>query len=178
MPTSQRPAHLWLAAGLAVLGVLSRLVPHPWNAAPVTAIALFAGTYFSKRWSLVLPLAVVILSDLLIMWHRTAPFSWLAYALAAMLGWWLRARTTPGRVLCASLAGSCLFFLISNFGVWALEHMYPKTPLGLWECYLAGLWFFRHTLIGDLVYTVLLFGAYSAAGRFLLGRPVPIRIPK
>jgi hypothetical protein len=173
MSPLQRPALLWLAAGLISLGIIARLVPHPWNASPVMAIALFAGAYFPRRWSLALPLAVVVLSDLLIMWHRTAPFTWLAYALAGLLGWWLRGRATPGRVACASLAGSCLFFLVSNFGVWALEDMYPRTLFGLYECYLAGLSFFRPTLAGDLGYAALLFGAYAAAVRRLPAhRPV------
>ena len=155
-------ANRWLALGLMAAGVIARLVPHPWNAAPVTAIALFAGTYLSKRWGILLPLAIMVVSDALILWHRTAPFNWMAFALAGTLGWWLRRRPTPGRILGASLAGSCLFFLVSNFGVWALEAMYPRTLQGLWECYLAGLAFFRNTVAGDLAYTALLFGAYAA----------------
>ena len=170
MTLSSPSTNRWLALGLVVLGIVARLVPHPWNAAPVTAIALFAGTYLSKRWGILLPLAIMVVSDALIMWHRTAPFNWLAFALAGTLGWWLRRGPTSGRILGASLAGSCLFFLVSNFGVWALEDMSPRTHQGLWECYLAGLAFFRNTVAGDLVYTVLLFGAYA-----VLRQPDPAR---
>ncbi|OGX28499.1 MAG: hypothetical protein A3B78_00145 [Omnitrophica WOR_2 bacterium RIFCSPHIGHO2_02_FULL_67_20] len=172
MTISEPSRHGRLAAGLIVLGILARLVPHPWNATPVMAIALFGGTYLSKRWGVLLPLAIVGVSDLLIMWHRTAPFTWAAFAVTGTLGWWLRRHPSPGRILCASLIGSCLFFIISNFGVWASGGLYPPTASGLWECYLAGLPFFRNTVGGDLVYTAALFGAYAA-----LRGGLPIRSP-
>ena len=46
--------------------------------------------------------------------------------------------------LAAFLAGAALvtsisFFLISNFAVWAVGGMYPKTLPGLAACYVAGL---------------------------------------
>lgn len=151
-----------LVVGLIVLGILARLAPHPWNATPVMAIALFGGTYLSKRWGVLLPLAIVGVSDLLIMWHRTVPFTWAAFALTGTLGWWLRRHPHPGRILCASLTGSWAFFLITNFGVWASGGLYPPTAHGLWECYLAGLPFFRNTVGGDLMYTTAIFGAYAA----------------
>ncbi|MGH8248590.1 MAG: DUF6580 family putative transport protein [Gammaproteobacteria bacterium] len=154
--------HPWLVAGLILSGIFARLVPHPWNATPVTAIALFGGTYLSKRWGVLLPLAIVVVSDLLIMWHRTVPFTWAAFALTGTLGWWLRRSPSPGRMLCASLTGSSLFFLITNFGVWAVGDLYPPTASGLWESYVAGLPFFRNTVAGDLIYTATLFGAYAA----------------
>ncbi len=153
--------HRWLVVGLIVLGILARLVPHPWNATPVMAIALFGGTYLSKRWGVLLPLAIVGVSDWLIMWHRTVPFTWAAFALTGTLGWWLRRHPNPWRILCASLTGSWAFFLITNFGVWAVGGLYPPTAPGLWECYLAGLPFFRNTVGGDLVYTAAFFGAYA-----------------
>ncbi|MBI2104856.1 MAG: hypothetical protein HYT90_04655 [Candidatus Omnitrophica bacterium] len=158
-----RQSRPWLVLGLILLGIVARLVPHPWNATPVMAIALFGGTYLSKRWSIILPLAIVALSDLLIGWHRTIPFTWGAFALTGMLGWWLRRRLSAARILGGALAGSLLFFLISNFGVWVLERLYPPTAAGLWACYAAGIPFFRATLLGDLVYTVALFGGYAAA---------------
>ena len=41
--------------GLLLIGVIARLVPHPWNVTPVTAIALFGGACLTKRGSLLLP---------------------------------------------------------------------------------------------------------------------------
>jgi hypothetical protein len=144
---------------LVVLGVLSRLVAHPWNATPVMAIALFGGTYLSKRAGILLPLAIVAVSDLFLGWHNTIPFTWGAFALTGTIGWWLRCRPSVGRIVTASVAGSILFFVITNFGVWLVGDLYPRTWAGLWTCYVAAIPFFRGTLLGDLVYTAVFFGS-------------------
>lgn len=150
-----------VVGGLIVLGVVARLIPHPWNATPVTAIALFGGTYLSKRWSVLLPLLILAFSDALLGWHRTMPFTWGSIALTSLLGWWVRRRATPGRILSGALAGSALFFVLTNFGVWVTESLYPRTLEGLWACYAAALPFFRATVLGDVVFTTVLFGAYA-----------------
>jgi hypothetical protein len=151
----------WLVLGLILLGVLSRLVPHPWNATPLTAIALFGGTYLARRWSILLPLAIVALSDVVLGWHSTVPFTWGAFAVTGLLGRWLRVRPSATRILTGSLLGSVIFFVVTNFGVWATQTLYPKTLDGLWQCYVAGIPFFRNMLAGDLLYTAALFGMFA-----------------
>ena len=158
-----------LVYGLILLGVVARLVPHPWNATPVMAIALFGGTYLSKRWSLLLPLATVAISDLLIGWHNTMPFTWGAFLLTGMLAWWIRRDPSAGRIVTGSLLGSLLFFFVTNVGVWIVGELYPRTIAGLWECYVAAIPFLRGTLLGDLVYAAVLFGSYH-----LLTHPHPV----
>jgi hypothetical protein len=54
-----------------------------------------------------------------------------------------------------------LFFLITNFTVWAFSPWYEKSFEGLLYCYSLGIPFLRNMLIGDLVYTAFLFGAFS-----------------
>ena len=166
--TSQ--GRFWVIYGLIVLGALSRLVPHPWNATPVMAIALFGGTYLSKRWAMLLPLATVVLSDFIIGWHETIPFTWGAFILTGMIAWWLRPRPTAARILMGALAGSVLFFLVTNFGVWAASTLYPRTADGLRDCFVAAIPFFRSTVLGDLICTTALFGAY---GLLKNRRPAP-----
>jgi len=75
-----------------------------------------------------------------------------------LLGGWLAHKTTALRVGAASLAGSVSFFLISNFAVWAVWNMYPKTASGLAACYVAGLPFFRNAVVSDLFFAALFFG--------------------
>ena len=163
---SESRKSMGLVYGLLLLGVVSRLVPHPWNATPLTAIALFGGTYLSKRWSILLPLAIVALSDIALGWHSTIPFTWGAFAVTGWLAWWIRIRPSAGRILAGSLLGSVMFFLVTNFGVWATQTLYPKTAAGLLECYVAGIPFFRNALAGDLVYTAALFGMFAAVTTF------------
>src|SRR4029453_15256474 len=62
-------------------------------------------------------------------------------------------------ILCASLAGSVSFFVISNFAVWASwTDMYPRSLKGLLACYAAGVPYFRRGIEGDLLFTCVMFG--------------------
>jgi hypothetical protein len=51
--------------------------------------------------------------------------------------------------------------------------MYSRTLSGLMNCYIAGVPFFRGTLVGDLVYSAVLFGGFA-----LLERLVPQLKPR
>ena len=53
-----------------------------------------------------------------------------------------------------------IFFLISNFGVWAGSGMYSKNFTGLINCYAAGIPFIHNTIISDFLFTTVLFGSY------------------
>jgi hypothetical protein len=76
------------------------------------------------------------------------------------IGWMLRPKITWERVAIASIAGSVVFFLISNFGVWVAGRLYPVTMSGLAACYVAALPFFRNSVLGDLACTAVMFGSY------------------
>ncbi|HEX9564012.1 MAG TPA: DUF6580 family putative transport protein [Gemmatimonadaceae bacterium] len=166
MSDAHRSRLPWLAGTLILIGILARLLPHPWNASPIAAIALFSGAMLRPRWGMLVPLAAVAASDLVLGWHVTIPFTWGSFALIGALGWWVRSRPDAGRILMGTVAGSCVFFLVTNFGVWALHpDWYPHSPAGLWQCYAAAVPFFRATLAGDLVYAAALFGGYAWATR-------------
>jgi hypothetical protein len=161
---------------LIVLGVMSRLLPHPPNAVAMGAVALYAGARLPKRWAFLVPLAVMIASDALIDWGTGRPFA--SITRAAIYGTFLvtvaagrllrRPTGTPGRVglgLGLSLGASTLFFLTTNFAVWiaplvaSSEHpMYPASLAGLMRCYAMALPFFGNTLLADLAGMAALFG--------------------
>ena len=150
--------------GLIAHGVVARLMPHPPNVTPLTALALFGAARLSKRWAIVLPLATVVISDLFLGLHDVILFTWSGFAITGLLGLWLRNHPSLTRVGWVALAGSTIFFLITNFGVWLLGDgglMYPKTLEGLWQCYVAALPFYRNALAGDLVFTLGMFGLYA-----------------
>jgi hypothetical protein len=159
-----------IATGLVILGILMRVVPHPANFAPITAIALFSGAVLPRRWGLWLPLVAVIISDFFIGWHGTMAFTWAAFGLSTLIGYGLIKQLSLARVWGASLAGSWLFFVISNFGVWAEGLLYPRTLDGLAQAYIMAIPFFRNTILGDLFYTSALFGVYGVAV-YLARRP-------
>lgn len=143
------------------IGVVARFLPHLPNMTPIGAIALFGGRYLPKRLAIVLPLVAMVISDLYLGFHKTMPYVYGSFILTSLIGMWLRHHTSSYHVVLATLISSTLFFLITNFGVWAHTPLYSKTITGLMESYVMGLPFFRNTLIGDLFYSTVFFGGYE-----------------
>jgi len=159
-----------VATGLILLGAASRLLPHPPNFTPVTALALFGGACLPlRRQAFLVPLLALFLSDLVLGFHNQMPGIYLGMLLIAALGRRLRDRRRPAPIAGAALLGSGIFFLVSNFGVWAAGTLYPRTGAGLAACFLAGVPFFGPTLLGDLVYTAALFGGLALVERLASG---------
>ena len=128
----------------------------------VAAIALFGGaTIADKRAAFLVPLAALLLSDVVLGFYRHMEVVYLAFALIVGIGIWLQKHRSLLPTVGATLASSLLFFLITNFGVWAFESMYPKTLGGLIACYAAAIPFFRNTLQGDALYSLVLFGGFA-----------------
>lgn len=156
-----------LLACLVMAAAASRLIPHPPNFAPITAVALFGGAYFhDRRLAFLVPLCALFLSDLVIGFYSQMYVVYGSFSLIVSIGLLLRKRRQPLAIAGAALAGSILFFIITNFGVWALGSLYPKTSAGLMACYLAAIPFFQNTLLGDAVYTAILFGGFRVAERY------------
>jgi len=144
----------------------SRVLPHPPNVASITAVALFGGAYLTnKRLALIVPLAALLLSDLLLGFYRHMEVVYGSFLLVVFLGFWLQRKRSALRIAGATLASSIIFFVITNFGVWAFESLYPKTAAGLLACYVAAIPFFQNTLVGDALYTAVLFGGFAMAER-------------
>lgn len=144
----------------------SRLIPHPPNMASITAVALFGGAYLSdKRLAFLVPLAALFLGDLVLGLYSHMEIIYGSFTLVVCIGLLLRRKRTPLRIAGAALLSSLLFFIITNFGVWAFGSLYPKTAAGLVACYVAAIPFFQNTLVGDALYTAVLFGGFALAER-------------
>jgi hypothetical protein len=146
-----------------VIGVLARVIPHPANFAPIAAIALFGGVYMNKKQALIVPILAMMLSDLVIGFDST-PMRLTIYGtflVIVLVGFWLKQHKNTKTVILASLFSSVMFFVTTNFSVWAFGTMYPKTIFGLTDSYVFALPFFRNTLLGDLFYSGLFFGGYE-----------------
>lgn len=167
---------------IIAFAVILRLVPHAPNFAPITATALFGGVYLSKRASLIIPLATLLLSDYLLLYvnpFSSQPFNfsyihplsslWYdstviavygSFLISGLIGLYLRRHKSFSNIVASSLFASIQFFLITNAAVW-LAGSYDRSILGLWQSYVAGVPFFKGTLLGDLFYTGLFFGSYE-----------------
>lgn len=146
-----------------ILGVaMSRLIPHPPNLTSVAAVALFGGAMLDdRRLAFVVPLGALFLSDLILGFHDMMFIVYGTFALIVCIGLWLQRHRSAAPIFGAAIASSLLFFITTNFGVWAMDHMYPLTLAGLISCYTAALPFLRNTLEGDLFYTLVLFGGFA-----------------
>lgn len=144
----------------------SRLLPHPVNVTPIAALGLFAGAQFERKWlAFAVPFAALLLSDLVIGFYPQMWITYLAFAAIVCIGFTLHGRVRPLPVIGASLAGSVVFFVVTNFSLWLPYDLYPKTWEGVVQGYVAGWPYFSHTLLGDLFYAALLFGSFALAER-------------
>lgn len=161
-------ARYFFTFSLIVLAALSRLLPHLPNVAPIAAMALFGGVYLDKKHTFVVPLAALLISDYFIGFYSGMVWVYACFVAIGFIGLWLRNHRTIGATIGGAIAGSVLFFIVTNFGVWMGSTVtYPHTVAGLAECYIAAIPFFRNTLLGDLTYVGLMFGAFELAKKFV-----------
>ena len=162
---------------LILLAAMSRLLPHPPNFAPIGGMTLFGVAYYSKRhWAFIIPIIAMWISDLVLnnviygqyfphfVWfYQGCFFTYGSFILIGLLGLFLLKKINAQNLFITSLLASVVFFALSNFGVWFSTTIYPKNISGLIGCYIAGLPFFKNTILGDLVYTSVLFGSFEYA---------------
>ncbi len=157
----------YLGSGL-LIATLGRLLPHPANVTPLTAVAMM--TAIELPWFISAPflLSTLLVSDLLLAsihhYHAFGSwtlFTWSGYLLVmlAIKGYHRLPHSWPktawlGGVLMVSL----LYWLWTNFGCWLLSGLYPHNSTGLLTCYIAAIPFLRHSLLGNLFWsgTILL----------------------
>lgn len=150
---------------LIIFAVASRLIPHPANFAPITALALFGGVYLHKKYAFLLPFGALFISDLFLGFYGLEML-WVygSFFISGLIGLYIRKRKNILTIISGTLFASLLFFLITNFGVWTLPYSwYSKDLAGLIQSYVAGIPFFRGTILGDLFYTGVFFGGYELA---------------
>lgn len=146
---------------LVAMAALWRLVPHPDNMAPIAAVALFAGARLGNpALRVLLPIGAMLVSDLLLGFHATMGFVYVAMALGVLIGSFLKERGIAA-FAGASVGNSLIFFAITNFGVWQATGMYAADLSGLAASYTAGLPFLWKTLAGDLFFTMAFFALFS-----------------
>jgi hypothetical protein len=170
---------------------LTRLLPHPMNFAPITAMAVFGAVRFARLRSAVLvPLLALFLSDVgkeIIYRNGHSPergfyhLMWVVYgtiAVTALMSRLARGTRSPVVIAATTLAGSGVFFLVTNFAVWAFGSYYPRTGDGLAACFAAAIPFFRNSLLGDATYAGILFAGWALAeSRFPALRAAPVQAP-
>jgi Family of unknown function (DUF6580) len=159
----------FVLTGMILVASLVRFIPHPPNFAPITAMALFGGAYFvNKKLAFLVPIAAMLLTDAIIGFHNTMFAVYLSFAVIVLIGIKMLKNKRISNIILAAVVSSVIFFVITNFAVWAVGTMYPHDIAGLVTCYTAAIPFYQYSILSDLFYTAVLFGTFEF---------VQIRIP-
>lgn len=145
---------------IIAVSVCARLVPHPPNVAPITGLALFSAAMIRSRWSILIPLGTMVISDAIIGFHAGMPYVYGSFLIIYLLGLTLRKHHQIVPLAAVTISSSVIFFIVTNAGVWLQGDLYEKTLSGLRDCYIAAIPFFRNTLAGDMIYTFGFFYGY------------------
>ena len=160
---------------IILLAAFTRIMPHPPNFSPMAAIGLFGAAHFAKKWqAFLIPLIGIWISDLVInnfvYSSQSSNFVWfyggfywqyISYVFIIFAGLFIFNKgISVTNTLGGMVSSSGIFFLFSNFGVWAGGAMYTKNISGLITCYAAGIPFIHNTIISDALFTTVLFGTY------------------
>ena len=156
-----------IVTGLAIISGSTWLS----NFAPLAAIALCGAVYFPSRFKFTVPLVALFVSDVVLNIHYGAPLfvplmicRYFALALVGWLGLVIARHASLKTLLPASLAGSTLFYIITNAFSWLSDPGYAKNFAGLIQALSVGLpqysatptWmFFRNSVVSDLIFTGL-----------------------
>ena len=157
-----------LALGVAliagIVAVILRIVPHPTNFSSVGACSLFGGARVRSWHAYLLPLGVMIVSDLFLwvlsgfdfnysLGHPSRIFVYASFMIYVRIGRWLSDRNSIGAVALAGTLGGLQFFVLTNFCEWLFQPMYynlipepfrySRDLSGLATCFAAALPFYQ-----------------------------------
>jgi hypothetical protein len=179
-----------IALGLVLMAGLARIINHQmhlYNFELVGPVALFCGAVFTnKRIALLMPLLALLVGDLYIqiayLLHATPMKGFYGieqlFVYAGMIGVALlgtqMGQPKAVKVLGYAVAGSVVFFIISNFGVWAGGY-YGYSIQSFINTYVLAIPFYKNTLIGHVAGAALLFGAYFLLQQALMSKTQKIK---
>ena len=164
---------------LMAVGAFARLIPHIPNFTPLEGLTIFGAAYLGRNYiAIILPLLLIYISDFIInnttareyftnnegiVWFSNYMiFNIISLILIVLISRKLLKTVNFKSILFSALAASIIFFLISNFGaLFSPTSPYSKDVSGLLASYMAGIPFFRTSLLSNLFFTAIIFGSYN-----------------
>ena len=145
---------------LIIILAFARLIPHPPNFTPIIAVAIISGYFFKNfNLSVLILLSAMLISDLFIGFYDNIIFVYLSLIVITFIFHKISSNINFKNLFIYSFAGSVIFFVISNFGVWALgspgvqDIAYEKSLNGLIQCYILAIPFFGNTFLSTLIFS-------------------------
>ncbi len=150
-----------LIISFILLGIITRIIPHPPNFTALGAIAIFGGAFLKdKKLAIIIPMCIMFMSDLML-GHSLVPSVYISFVIMVFLGSYLKEKQTGLRIINIAFLGSLVFFLITNFNVFLFSSLYPKNIIGLIECYTLAIPFFTNTLLSNITYSLIMFYGFN-----------------
>ena len=149
--------YLKVSIGIFLVLAASRFIPHPPNFTSLLALSFYVPALLGIRYLPALLLSFVI-TDFFIGFHSTLIFTWGSIITIGLLSKYFT-KNILSRIS-GSLIGACIFFLITNFGVWS-NGVYGYTFSGFLACYTLAIPFFAYSLISTFIFSVIFESLYK-----------------
>ena len=170
-----------LVAGIILASVALRLIFNEmrwFNLVPIAALGIFSGSILkNKTMAYLIPFGALFVTDIFFQLFTETPgfYSWAqlftygAVLLITLMGTSLNPKKGLS-ILGYTIGGSLVFFLVSNFGVWAEGLFYPRSLAGLVDCFAMAIPFYKsemasqlfvNAICADLLFSALAFGIYN-----------------
>ena len=143
-------SNIFLILGCVGTILLFRIIPHPPNFTPVIALSFYIPVLLGF-WSIPFIILSFAITDYLIGFHSLLIWTWSSLAFIGILSKFSNGMKSR---LTLSTLGSCMFFVITNFGVWLTSSFYEKSMNGLLNCYIMGIPFFTNTILSTILFGI------------------------
>jgi hypothetical protein len=131
-----RPLALAVAVNAGILAAVFRIVPHPPNFSGFGGLGLFGGARLRGWQAYVLPLAIMVLSDLALwmltgfdfkysLGHLSRVFVYASFMIYVLIGRTLRQTNSVWSITLAATLGGLQFFVLTNFCEWLFQPWQP-----------------------------------------------------
>lgn len=143
---------LKISIGIFLVIISTRLIPHAPNFTSLIALSFYIPAIFGMRYIAIIIFSFAI-TDLILGFHSLLFFTWGSIIIIGIISKYFFKNIT-GRIL-GTLTGAIIFFIITNFAVWASGSIYDFTLIGLINCYVLAIPFFYNTILSTIFYSLI-----------------------
>jgi hypothetical protein len=159
---------IYIFLAIFLLLATSRFLPHPPNFTSLIALSFYVPAILGFSYIPALLISFLI-TDLIIGFHSTVLFTWGSVLIISLLASRYFFNSILYRIG-GALVGACIFFVLTNLGVWIAGDFYDHTFDDLIKCYTLAIPFFNHSLISTLLFSILFEGVikiYEISSRLI-----------
>lgn len=161
-----------LLLGLVIaIGVAGRLIPHIPNATSMISLSLFVGFCFTRFNAALITVLIALISNAILSWLFGYPMlgSWLVFMLSGLVLVSLFGQKLQpfnwGSLGYYAGSGVLFYWVWTNLGVFIAGGLYPHTFEGFLLCFYLAIPFLGHSLLSNLIWAPVLFGAWQKLAR-------------